>query len=98
MNHILCHGLGEGPAQWECVLRRLPFPADCPNLFAPARSVTARSLVICGSRDRANRKGGQLLSQAVKGSRFVEIEGAGHQVNVDAPIPLSRAIASFWTA
>lgn len=52
-------------------------------------------LVICGEKDRANRKASQELASRLAHAEFCVIEQAGHEVNVDAPERLAEALDGF---
>lgn len=57
--------------------------------------VSCKALVLCGGRDKANRKAAEALAELLKNGRLQIIENAGHEVNVDAPDALARAISGF---
>ena len=64
------------------------------NYAAAAATVTRPVLFLVGEKDAAAtpmRK----LSEALPGSRFVEIAGAGHISNLDQPAAFTRAVADF---
>lgn len=67
---------------------------DIPGM---AGAVKCRTLILCGGRDGANRKGAESLHREIEGSRFSVIQKSGHQVNVDAPEQLADMINAFWT-
>lgn len=49
--------------------------------------------VVCGERDRANRKAARQLAERLKNASFVSIPDAGHEVNTDAPDELAALAA-----
>src|SRR5215470_11053021 len=64
------------------------------NYAAAVATVTRPVLFLVGEKDAAAapmRK----LSEALPGSRFVEIAGAGHISNLDQPAAFTRAVADF---
>jgi len=52
-------------------------------------------LVICGEKDRANRKASQELASRLAHAEFCVIEQAGHEVNIDAPERLAEVLDGF---
>lgn len=52
-------------------------------------------LVVCGAKDRINQKAGRTLATHVKNASYQLIEGAGHEVNREAPQSLARIIEVF---
>lgn len=52
-------------------------------------------LVVCGEGDRANRKAALGLKAGIPQAELVLIPGAGHEVNVQAPEALGKALAEF---
>ncbi len=48
--------------------------------------------VICGSRDRSNRNAAISLHSKLKHAELVVVEGAGHEVNVEAPKKLAEIV------
>ncbi|MGN1409690.1 MAG: alpha/beta fold hydrolase [Eubacteriales bacterium] len=53
-------------------------------------------LVVCGEKDRANKKASIELADILKHSRFKEISDAGHEVNLEAPEKLSSLLREFY--
>lgn len=53
-------------------------------------------LLVCGEKDRANKEASVELSGILKNSRLQIIEGAGHEVNVEAPERLAKILRSFY--
>lgn len=58
--------------------------------------ITCPALVLCGRRDRANRKAAIGLQKGIPGSALRWVPGAGHAVNVEAPEALAGILAEFW--
>lgn len=58
---------------------------------------TCPTLVLCGERDRANRKAAQSLQEAIVNSSLAWVPGAGHEVNTDAPEALAEILKEFWS-
>ena len=61
------------------------------------RKVTCRVLVICGEKDRSNRKAAIGLAQTLQNAQLRMIAGAGHEVNLEAPEALAETLRSFFS-
>lgn len=70
-------------------MTQLDFTSALPRISCP-------TLVICGSRDRANKKACEQLARLVPGAEFAVIEGAGHELNREAPEALAKLLQSFY--
>lgn len=57
--------------------------------------VTARTLVVCGARDRANQSAAHRLAREIPEAQLVLVEGAGHEVNVDRPAEFNELLYGF---
>ena len=57
-----------------------------------------RTLVLCGEKDRANRKAARQLQEGLSNAAMQTIDGAGHEANREAPEALSAALAAFYGA
>ena len=53
-------------------------------------------LVLCGERDRANRRAAEELAREIAGAELRIIGGAGHEVNTEAPEALAGAVGAFF--
>lgn len=60
--------------------------------------VRCRTLVLCGEKDRANRKAARQLQESLSNAAMQTIDGAGHEANREAPEALSAALAAFYGA
>ena len=54
--------------------------------------VTCCVKVLCGERDKANKKAAKTLAQKLINVEYGVISGAGHEVNIDAPQKLAEAV------
>lgn len=54
------------------------------------------ALVVCGERDRANRRAAASLAERLPHAALRIIPGANHEVNVDAPEALAAAMRNFY--
>ncbi len=60
------------------------------------RKVSCPVLVVCGEKDRANRRAAQRLAQLLPHARLYFCPGAGHEVNRDAPEALAAQLERFY--
>lgn len=58
--------------------------------------IACPALVICGGRDRANRRAALELKARLPSAKLCIMEGAGHEVNVEAPEALGGVLNTFW--
>ncbi len=58
--------------------------------------VTCPVLVICGEKDAVNRRAATELADRLKHAELRVIPGAGHEVNVDEPEKLAKALSDFY--
>lgn len=56
------------------------------------RKVTCPTLILCGANDRVNQRACKTLSHLLPNAKFRMIPAAGHEVNVDAPEALAKAL------
>jgi 3-oxoadipate enol-lactonase len=63
-----------------------------------AASVTRPTMFMVGEKDGVLPPSMRKLSEAVKGSRFVELPGAGHISNLDQPKGFNSAVRDFLKA
>lgn len=65
--------------------------------FSSALSgIACPTLVICGDRDRANRQACKDLARLVKRADLRVVEGAGHELNREAPEKLALLLREFY--
>lgn len=67
----------------------LDFSTSLPHITCPV-------LVICGSRDRANKKACIELSERISTAELAMIEGAGHELNRETPEELAALLQNFY--
>ncbi len=58
--------------------------------------ISCSVLLLCGERDKANRKASEKLSGILKNSSFEIIENASHEVNIDNPEKLATLLQNFF--
>lgn len=57
--------------------------------------VKARTLVLVGANDKPNLPAAQALAAGIPGARLEIVEGAGHQLNTDAPDRFNELVYAF---
>lgn len=67
----------------------LDFSGDLKRVVCPA-------LIICGEKDRANRKSAKRLAEILQNAEFRLVEKSSHEVNVDAPESLAEIINEYY--
>lgn len=67
----------------------LNFTQALPQIACPA-------LVLCGERDRANRKAAETMAAALPKARINIVPNAGHEVNKDCPKELAALLQEFF--
>lgn len=70
-------------------MAKLDFSRDLEKVSCPA-------LVVCGEKDRANRRAAENLARRLPHARLYLCPGAGHEVNRDAPAELAAQIERFY--
>lgn len=58
-------------------------------------AVHVNTLVLCGAKDRANRKAAESLTALLSNATFKEVSDAGHEVNIDNSLELAEILNSF---
>lgn len=52
--------------------------------------------ILCGSKDRANRKAAQELQENLPHAQLDWIAGAGHEINLDSPKEVAKHLEAFY--
>lgn len=65
------------------------------NLTDNAKTCPLPSLVICGSKDRANQASSKMLTNLLPKGHYQEIADGGHLLNSQKPNELAQAIKEF---
>ena len=60
------------------------------------KKIPCDTLVLCGERDRANKKAARELAVHLAHAKLQIVEGAGHEVNTDAPSKLAAILDHFY--
>ena len=58
--------------------------------------VSCPVLVVCGEKDKANKKASTELANILAQSQFKEIPEAGHEVNLESPEKLASILQEFY--
>ena len=66
------------------------------NFHNDLSSISCMTLVICGEKDKVNRKSAIGLANSISMSDLHFIENAGHEVNIEAPNKLAAILKSFY--
>ena len=67
----------------------LDFRGELGRIACPA-------LILCGERDRANKKAALELRDGIPGAELAWVPGAGHEVNREAPEALAALLEAFY--
>lgn len=65
------------------------------DLGSELANITCPILVLCGSKDTANKKAAIALSEQLPNAELHWVEGAGHEVNKDKPQQLATLLNDF---
>ena len=76
--------------------RRLNLSMQKLDLSDKLTAVTCPVLLLCGERDKANRKAVWELEEKIPDARLRFVEGAGHEINAQAPKKLARLLMEFY--
>lgn len=66
------------------------------DFYQDLKCIHCRTLVICGEKDRANRRASMKLKEQIPNAEISLIPNAGHEVNVDAPALLGKELKTFF--
>ena len=69
---------------------------DSHNIKNGLDKINCKSLILCGSKDKANMKSAKQISQSIRKSEFKIVKDSSHEVNVDNPKELAHIIYDFW--
>lgn len=58
--------------------------------------ISCRTLILCGEKDRANKKSALTLSEKIPGAGIQFVEGAGHELNRENPRRLGEILNQFF--
>ncbi len=60
------------------------------------KSVSCNTLIICGEKDRANKKAAKSLAENIPGAKFQLLVNASHEVNKETPKKLAAELERFY--
>lgn len=66
------------------------------DFSADLHKITCPSLLICGEKDKANKKAAMEMKERLQLAELKFIENAGHEVNKDAPEALGGLLDDFF--
>ncbi len=66
------------------------------DLSPKLKAIRCPVLLLCGEKDRANRKAAEELARLLPSAELKLVPGAGHEVNRDAPERLAEILAEFY--
>lgn len=59
-------------------------------------NIKCKTLIICGMKDKVNRKSARLWNTNITGSDLKIVNNSSHEVNMDNPKELANIIYEFW--
>ncbi len=65
------------------------------NFEKHLQNISCDTLIICGQKDRANQKASITMSERIPNAKLHIIKGAGHELNIEAPEKLAKALDCF---
>ncbi len=66
------------------------------NLVKNLENINCPTLLMCGTKDKANIKSLKQLNKKIKNSQVNLINASGHEVNIDNPNELYLKVSEFW--
>ena len=66
------------------------------DLCGALSQISCPALILCGSRDRANRRACMELARLLRRAELYIVEGAGHELNREAPEKLALLLRNFY--
>lgn len=58
--------------------------------------ISCKTLILCGEKDRPNRKAAEQLGHRIMDAKLDIIQGVRHEANSDNPEGLAEIIKAFW--
>ena len=71
-------------------MKNLDFSGRVKQLKCPV-------LILCGEKDRANRKSAYYLSQNIENARLQIMKNTGHVVNEESPEALAKILTDYYS-
>ena len=66
------------------------------NFKHELKKISCSVLVVCGDKDKINKKASLELQQQIENAEIAIIENAGHEVNTDTPTLLGQKLNVFF--
>lgn len=66
------------------------------NFDAALKNIAMPVLVLCGAKDKANKKAAESLSANIPNAKLLFVTNANHEVNKDAPKELAEILNDFY--
>lgn len=60
------------------------------------KDISCAALVLCGSKDGANKRAARALAENIPGAEFQLVENASHEVNAENPRELAFKLETFY--
>lgn len=60
------------------------------------KDILCSTLIICGEKDKANKKAAKDLAEVIPNSTLHLVKGSGHEVNIEAPEKLAAILEKFY--
>lgn len=67
------------------------------DFSASLNKITCPVSILCGEKDKDNKKAANELFHTVKNAQYQEIKNASHEVNVEAPVQLATLLHQFYS-
>lgn len=67
------------------------------NFSEDAKYIRCPTLILCGEKDRANKKAAKQLAEHIPHAKMVKVPGAGHEINKDVPEKLAAILDDFYS-
>lgn len=78
------------------VILRLTASMAALDFRQELKRISCPVLIVCGEKDRANRKAACVLADKIPGAKLQILDGAGHEVNKDSSAELAALLSSFY--
>lgn len=66
------------------------------DIKSKVSQIKCKTLILCGEKDNVNMESTKQLNNNIENSNVIVIKNAGHEVNMDNPIELSKVISEYW--
>ena len=80
----------------KCCFRGLTNSMEGLDFTGQLERIACPVLVLCGEKDKANRKAAEKLSRTLKRAELHFVRRVGHEMNVEAPEELAKVLNDFY--